>query len=276
MRNHYWSCSKFADWLRGTASPTAETSKGWREWTARAKKAHPVRYWLADDGLTYLQNFIFYIPDKLYDIKYYVNNRWVTRTHALTAHPRDIKPGSWLDVGNRFLYCLFNELVDFVEVEQAWSHVAWNQDAYKQFAAPWYTTGWFRWRTWRSPAAGIASIDWARGLKQDDEWTDKDSPEYGQPTYQAIRAQEILDLYYWWTVYRPMRVDPMEATGWTAYCETRWGNGRGMLDDLDDLGDDAVDTNVMHEKMRELEDKYSTEDEAMMIRLIKIRDALWT
>ena len=73
-----------------------------------------------------------------------------------------------------------------------------------------------------------------------------------------------------------MRVDPMEATGWTAYCETRWGNGRGMLDDLDDLGDDAVDTNVMHDKMRELEDKYSTEDEAMMIRLIKIRDALWT
>ena len=72
MRNHYWSCSKFADWLRGTASPAAETSKGWREWTARAKQAHPVRYWLADDGLTYLQNFIFYIPDKLYDIKYYV------------------------------------------------------------------------------------------------------------------------------------------------------------------------------------------------------------
>ena len=64
MRNHYWSSSKFADWLRGTASPTAETSKGWREWTARAKQAHPVRYWLADDGLNYLQNFIFYIPDK--------------------------------------------------------------------------------------------------------------------------------------------------------------------------------------------------------------------
>ena len=64
MRNHYWTCSKFADWLRGTPSPGALTSRGWREWREKAESAHPVRYWLADDGLDYLQRFVFYIPDQ--------------------------------------------------------------------------------------------------------------------------------------------------------------------------------------------------------------------
>jgi hypothetical protein len=32
----------------------------------------------------------------------------------------------------------------------------------------------------------------------------------------------------------------------------------------------------MHDKMRELEEKYEAEDEEMMIRLIKVRQALWT
>jgi hypothetical protein len=126
MRNHYWTCSKFADWLRGTKSPIALTHSEWKQWRKDAQAAHPVRYWLADDGLDYLQKVFYYIPDKLYELKYYINNRWITHTHALTAHPRDIKPGSWMDVGNRFLPCLFNELVDFVEVELAWWQIAWS------------------------------------------------------------------------------------------------------------------------------------------------------
>jgi hypothetical protein len=32
----------------------------------------------------------------------------------------------------------------------------------------------------------------------------------------------------------------------------------------------------MHDKMQELDEAYETEDEAMMIRLIKVRQALWT
>jgi len=32
----------------------------------------------------------------------------------------------------------------------------------------------------------------------------------------------------------------------------------------------------MHTIMQELEEKYEAEDEAMMIRLIKIRQSLWT
>ena len=152
MRNHYWTCSKFADWVRGTPKGSAKTSEGWDEWTDEAKRYNPIRYWLAEEGLDYAQRIVYFIPDKIYAIKYYINNRWVTRSHSLTAHPRDIKPGDWCDVGHRFLPCLFNELQDFVEVELAWWHIAWSdKEDRAKYNAPFYATGWFRWRTWRCP-----------------------------------------------------------------------------------------------------------------------------
>jgi hypothetical protein len=274
MRNHYWTCSKFADWLRGTPSPGALTSKDWKAWHKEAKAAHPVRYWLADDGLDYIQQFVFYIPDQLYAIKYYINNRWVTGTHSLRAHPRDITPGDWCDVGNRFLPCLFNELVDFVEVELAWWHIAWSDRAERaKYDAPFWATGWFRWRNWRCPQAGLDNLAWQMTCDNKD-YTPEDHPDYGQLTPQAHNAAEILALYTWWTQERPKRVDPMEASGWTAYCESKRQAGGSVLDTLDH--DDGVDTTPMHDIMRDLEDKYEMEDEKMMIRLIKIRQALWT
>ena len=129
MRSHYWTIGKFADWLRGTPKLKCGTSEQWDDWYATAAKAHPIRYWIAEEGLDYLQKVVYYIPDRLNDVRYYVNNRWVSRSHSLTAHPRDIKPGQWQDVGNRFLPCLFNELQDFVEIEQAWHHCVWSDDA---------------------------------------------------------------------------------------------------------------------------------------------------
>ena len=273
MRNHYWTCSKFADWLRGTAKPKAETGEGWRLWNKKAKAAHPWRYWLADEGLDILQTFFYWPTDKLYAIKYYINNRWVTRTHALTAHPKDIKPGDWCDVGNRFLPCLFNELVDFVELELAWWHLVWEgPELRKKYNMPWWAVGWWRVRTWRCPQSGLDNLAWQASLVRDEQWSSKDDPEFGQPTPQAVNAKEILDLYTWWTVERPKRPEPMEVSGWSAYCDQR------RAADPEDwvFSEDKIDTKPMLDLMHEMEARYEAEDEAMMIRLIKIRQALWT
>lgn len=81
----YWTCSRFADWLRGTPKPQAATSKGWREWKRQARSRHPVRFWLAETALDQLQSVLWWPMDRVYDVKYYVINRWVTRTHALTS-----------------------------------------------------------------------------------------------------------------------------------------------------------------------------------------------
>ena len=270
---NYWSCTKFAEWIRGTEKPKAETGEGWDAWYKMAAAAHPIRYWIAEEALDAIQNFIWWPVDKVYEMKYYINNRWVTHTHALTAHPRDIPRGEWRDVGNRFLPCLFNELVDFVEVELAWWHIAWDQEAKAKYKAPFWASGWFRWRTWRCPEAGLDNLDWQLRLR-----VDENDPN-SEPTQQAKNAQEILDLYNWWTQVYPNRPDPYEASGWTAICEEeRQANG-GKLN-LGSLGGGSPAQRKRmdraHKMIDKMEREWEKEDEQMMIRLIRVRGSLWT
>lgn len=274
MRSHYWTCSKFADWIRGTTKLKCGTSEEWHDWEVRAKAAYPVRWWIAEEGLDYAQQFVYYIPDKLNDVRYYINNRWVSNTHALTAHARDIPRGQWRDVGNRFLPCLFNELVDFVEVEQAWHHVLWDEEARKKHSVPWWRSGWLRWRTWRCPEAGIEHLKWAMTLTNKDFIEEGETPEL---TYQAKAAKEILELYTWWTVTYRNRPDPYEASGWSAVCEAQREANGGKLSfssPKDPVLKKASDK--AHKLLQKIEKAYEKEDEEMMIRLIKVRESLWT
>jgi len=273
MRN-YWSCTKFADWVRGTPKGGAKTSEGWNEWRNKAEGYNPVRYWIAEELLDAIQNFINYPADKLNDLRYYINNRWVSRAHSLTAHPKDIAPGSWRDVGNRFLPCLFNELVDFVEIEQAWHYVMWNDAEQKKYNVPWYRKGWLRWRTWRCPEAGLAYLDWASTLTNEEFLEEGETPTL---TYQAKAAQEILELYTWWTVTYRNRPDPYEVSGWTAYCEaSREANGGRLSFGGDKNPELKKASKKALDKLHKIEQAYEKEDTEMLIRLIKIRQSLWT
>ena len=274
MRANYWSCSKFADWLRGTPKLQAGTGKEWKLWREAAKETHPMRYWIVEEGLDYLQNFVNWPMDRIHDIRYYINNRWISHSHRLTAHPRDIKPGSWSDVGNRFLPCMFNELVDFVEVEQAWHHVLWSKEAREKYQTPW-SRNFFRFRTWRCPEAGIDHLKWAMTLTNE-EFLDEDEKHLAEPTYQAKAAKEILELYTWWTEVYPKRLDPHDAGGWTEYCENRRKSGYDFFDMDDKSPEEVEQCRIALDKSQEIEDAYNKEDEEMMIRLIKIRQSLWT
>jgi hypothetical protein len=275
MRSNYWSIGPFADWLRGTPKLKCGTSDEWHEWEIKARAAHPVRWWLAEEALDYAQNLVNWIPDRLNDVRYYINNRWVSRSHSLTAHPRDIKPGSWSDVGNRFLPCLFNELVDFVEIEQAWHHCMWSDDAKTKFQVPWYRSGWLRWRTWRCPEAGLEYLRWAATLTNA-EFLEEDEKHLAEPTYQAKAAKEIIELYTWWTTTYRNRPDPYDVSGWTAYCEAKRDLNDGRLFGSKETAELKEQGNIALDKSREIEQAYNAEDEAMMIRLIKIRESLWT
>ena len=276
QHTNYWSCSPFADWVRGTPKKGALTSDGWAEWEDEAKRYHPVRYWLAEEGLGYIQDFVTWPVRKIYDIKYYINNRWISRTHSLTAHARDIKPGQWQDVGNRFLPCLFNELVDFVEIESAWSHIAWgDKEARAKYNPPFWASGWFRWRVWRCPQAGLDHLDWAMTLTNTD-WCQLDDPEYGKPTGQAERAKEIKELYTWWTVTYRARPDPYEVSGWSDYCEQARILNDGRLFGSKSTPGLKKLSDKSHKLLQKIEATYEKEDEAMLIRLIKARDSLWT
>ena len=277
-RSSYWSNSKFADWLRGKPKGGAKTSREWEEWRRQSQQAHPIRYWIAEEALDRIQNTLMWPWDKLYDLKYYVNNRWVTRTRCLTAHPRDIPRGEWRDVGNRFLPCLFNELVNFVEIELAWKNVAYDEKARARYQVPWYGMGWFRWRSWRCPEAGIDYLNWEINLVKDQSWgVNPDDAEYSEPTDQARTALEILSLYTWWTQVYTKRQDPHDESGWTEACVVGRKDSDDFLSMLDNKDPEYVAMrDLAHERLREIEAQREQEDTDMLIRLIKVRERLWT
>lgn len=276
MRRTYWSCTSFADWLRGTKKLESGSSKEWNEWRKIAESAHKVRYWLAEEGLDYIQDFVMWPIDKLYAIKYWLVNRFVTKTHALTAS--SLKPGEWQEFETRVLHCLFDELVNFVEVEKAWSHVVWSsKEDRKQYNIPWHGTGWFRIRTWRSPQAGLDHLDWESQLTIGKSWgVDEDDPKFGQLTHQAVAAQELSALYHWWKYERPARSDPYDAGGWTAICDRRTKNNSKDWLGEDETPEERAESRQALDLTHEIEKRYDDEDTEMLIRLVKIRQRLWT
>jgi len=116
FRSNYWSCSKFADWVRGEKKPSALTLEEWDDWRDNQRKSNNWRYWFADKLLNKLQNFFNFPRDVYYSIKTYIDNRFVTKTHYLKT---GLEPGHYYELDHRIINGLFNELVAFVEEEQA-------------------------------------------------------------------------------------------------------------------------------------------------------------
>lgn len=243
-RNPHWSDTKLADWIRGgDKKPSAETTAGWNDWRTATKAKHPIRYWIAEEGLDYVQNAIFWPIDVLHTIKYYLLNRFVTKTHALTSNlPR----GQWAELDTRLLHCAFDELVNFVEVDKAWMNIVFSDaDVRKKYNAGFFASGWWRLRTWRCPEAGLDHLRWETKLVCDEDAGYSTShPDFGKPTQQAITAQELLALYFWWKVERPNRPDPIDGQNYQAIMDA--------------------------------ERKQDEEDTAMLVSLVKLRQSLWT
>jgi len=221
MKTNYWSCTKFSDWLRGISKPLAGTSEEWRIWHNIAKKKI-FRYWLAEEGLNHLENFVYWPKNLLNKIRCYINNRWITKSHALTS---SLERGQWHDFDLRLLHAVFEELANFVEIELASLSINSLEKKYK--------VSWLG----RSPEAGIDYLKWASELKNDD------SPNQTQPIPQAFAALETFALYKWWKIERPNRPDAISITRQEGY---------------------------------NLEKKQDDEDTEMLVRLVKIRQRLWT
>jgi hypothetical protein len=212
----------------------------------------------------------------LYNIHCYIRNRWIDHSHAMIASKDHIKRGQWCDVDYRFLPCLFDTLVNFVEQECAWE-ATWNNDKYN--VPFWQNIKLLRLGGWRSREAGIDNLRWAMALINDENNNYQPSDKgYGQPTQQAIAAKEILDLYLWWTDVYPLRPDAHIASGFSAYCEEKRKLGGNLLDfnHLNESEELKKRGKKAFKLSRKLEEQYEKEDTDHLIRLIKIRHSLWT
>jgi hypothetical protein len=152
----------------------------------------------------------------------------------------------------------------------------WSDDAKTKFDVPWWRSGWLRLRTWRNAEAGLEYLRWASELTNA-EFLDDDKKHEAVPTYQATSAKEIIELYTWWTVTYRNRPDPYEASGWTAVCEaSRAANGGRLHFGTEKDPVLKKQSDRAFKLLQKMEKDYEAEEEAMMIRLIKIRQSLWT
>ena len=276
MTFNHWSCSKFANWVRGTPKPLSATAEDWNAWgeTAKTKK---IRYWLAEEFLDSLQSFLYWPTNCIRDVRHYINNRWISKTHSLASR---LRRGQWHDFDTRLLHAVFDELINFVEIEQAWMLVISSDEERIKYKTPWYRAL-FRIGSWRYPEAGVAYLMWASGLKYDTDCVDQTDPNFGKPTTQALAAQETLVLYKWWKEERPKRHDPSEASGWSDYCEKKRTVAKAKGDDtfwssfVTNEDNQEISRSIL-DLCHKIKTEQEEEDTAMLIRLVKIRQSLWT
>jgi hypothetical protein len=286
MRSRYWSHGKFAKWIistfGGVQCLTSGTSEEWAAWKKEARKAK-FAYWFTEKFLSRLQNIVNWPNDKLNEVRQYLYNRFVAKTHYLQTR---LDRGQYHEVDTRMMHGMFEELVDFIEVEKAWMMVLWDEEKAKQYETPWWRTTWrmLRWKEWRCPQAGLDHLVWEISLKYDDEWVDPEDPNYGKPTPQAISAQAQLDLYNWWKNIRPCRNCPSDASGWSTYCDLMRERRKQEGEEEDALAlfrpDKTDEERAMSksalDRCAEIEQQYDDEDTRMMVKLVEIRKSMWT
>lgn len=202
FRVNYWSCSKFADIIRGEKKPFALSFDDWDVWKEKQRKERPWRYWMSDTVLRKLQNLIYYPSDFWHSMRCYLRNRFITQTHNLKT---GLKKGEWHDLDTRILYGLFNELVEFVEIEL--SHLSkWDRNKKYKF------------KNGRCIEAAYDYFEWANNLAED----------YGSQKEDSIKIKE---LYEWWTKQRPYRDDPLMTI-------TKTSHGKEYYKLIDDIEKD--------------------------------------
>lgn len=246
-RINYWTCSKLADFIRGEKKPFALELGAWDEYYKDLKQRKPIRYWITEKLLRYLQNIIYYPYDLYNEIKFYIHNRWIDKTHYLKT---GLRPGGYHEFDERILHGLFNELVDYVEIELA--HLS-----------RWDTTKKYKFKNGRCLEAVYDYFKWANNLKEKNEKGRK------VLTPQAHDARKVQKLYEWWKHKRPNRPDPYDISGWHKVCK---------VDDKT-LFDKNISISKQKKslaKLYKIEQSYDDEDTGMLIELIKLRHSLWT
>ena len=213
---------------KGNPPDMARSMEDWHEWESEMKKNYPIRHFLNEE---FASIFIWPITMRYQRAHDWVKYRTTRRMHIVKT---GLEPG-YYDADTRMLHVNFNLLKDFVEVEKAHMfNVFGSNDTLKL----------------NDKDAGVAYLEWEMGLSKEEGGKD-----------QAKNAKEIYELYTWWVIERPNRIDPMSLV-----------NDTDILESTSD-----VDTyEKKYGKVDKLEEKHRKEDEKMLTRLVKVRNALWT
>lgn len=239
--------------------PGALSAKGWRLFNNEFKEKARIRFWFKNEF-----KHLITLPIKW---KYESIMRWIRyRTYDRYHIIKTGLPPGYYEIDTLMLNVNFNMLKDFVEVEQAIRYF-WTSDAFIHRSwAEKYVPFYYKFYPFRRPDLGIAYFNWAATLD------DVALPVHERCDAQAAAAKEVLILYKWWVEDRPARVPEKRGE----YDDQGFGI-LGCFDD--DFNKEAEDYKIYIETMNRQVDQeklWIQEDDDMLVRLIRVRQSLWT
>lgn len=254
---------RFNRW-RSFNSPTTATLDVWDDFKTEFKISAPVRYFFSN------------VFPKWFNRPRWIGNviQWfryrIIRYHVIDT---ELEPG-YYEIETLMLYAAFKLLKDFVEVEKGWMNHCMSLGASKLKwyvrCIPFYTRFFFRDR-----AGGLEYLLWESDLDQ--QTPERDRTEAQLCVGQATAARELIVLYLWWVDERPVRKDPEYPQELVEFDKVR----DGAFSWLSNRFTKAHPTEyAIYKKhciaLTDVEEAWKMEDTEMFIRLIKIRDSMWT
>lgn len=231
--------------------PESATTEEWNEWNDKAKQ-YKFKWFIADTVPDWLVSTFTYPYERVSKLM----NKYIRKHSQINI--TTLKDNEWYDTETRMLHGMFQLLVDYVELEKA--HV---QIIFKEKDTPMYMRNTY----YRSGIMGLKYLDWEVSLG-------KKAKEFSN---QSKNAKIVRDLYIWWTSTRPQRTDVMDVKGSMGVSTNEFYNDEETLSSIGRRKDKEPelyeDVNKAYE---DAEKAYKEEDEKMLIKLIKIRDSLWT
>jgi hypothetical protein len=185
------------------------------------------------------------------DILAFIHNYWICPSNRITIHHADCPRGHYHDADYVMMYALFQMVVDYVEIELSGNLGDGFETRWQKFVRDCGSLPFIHWfvKAPRNARRGLYHLRWGMRL------TDHPS--------QAEFCKDMFALYKFWKHTRPRREEAhfywhlmREGKSWRAPHTPE-------EDRLFAVGE-------------ELQAKYDTEDQDMLLSIIRIRRSMWT
>ena len=263
----YWSCSAFADWIRGTKKPSALAWDDWDRWHSEASNAHPVRYWIAEKMLDRVNAVITGPVKLLKNVRTYFRNRFVDKIHALTADNHSLVRGAYYDLDYRMFRCIFDEFVRFIEIEVASLSVV-NETLPLKYKIPIIR----EFCQYRSTEQGLQwLVSMSESVFTEDYFVSNSNPLLNTPLPSAGVYRKLLEAYVWYTAKFPHLQDPGNLSGLDDHIEKYGLNWNGTLSK--ELTEERA---TLYKKRDDIEKEQFDTITKYLTTIIEYRSYLWT
>jgi hypothetical protein len=256
----HWSNSALAVYIRKlfriAPQPTSATHEEWIEYRKTSKKSSPVGVLLIET-LDKIQNLIYYAPEKIESIFYYIFN--VSRSsHVLRTKT---KFGHYSDLVEQIPAALMLSIIDFVEIECFDACTRYDSDIIDPIIVDYNKQSTFKRRFFPMGVSPEVRAQYAY------KWLDY------QTNFQKELSENIDEVFPYEEIKKVYEFAKTRYVTFDPYKEAGIGDG------FEFMPRDPEKKKAQHEafnKVTELENEFNKELLLNMERVVKYREYLWT